>query len=1014
MKSIHIISGSVLLRILTGLAIVLLACVEVAAQRYVVRNFSAKEGLSQSEVGDIVQDYTGRLFITTASSGVDVFDGVSFNHLDVKDGLISPYIGEVFKDSKGQIWFASTKGLNLYRKDSIQSYVLDKEFYGLESIFGMEELSPDHFLLATDHGVVEFIQGEFKVHRSELFPSLRYFDVILCKNGQILFATDEGLFEMKDGEIIRSDIGSGFPDHTLLAILEMKNGELLLGSKNGLYYVKNTQVEFVPLLKDDAYSVISLLESSNGTLYAGTNGKGLYFKSPGDKNFTRIHEGNGLSDDYTWTLYEDMDENIWIGTSGAGLDLLSAEHFQIYNPAGGLRNDIVYDILQRANGEMWFGIVQGGISVFNGTDYKFYGVKDGLSHLSVRCFLDEGDTLWIGTESGLTIYTDGRFQDVSDRYQIAQYAIFDIHRDAHGALWFACKGERYYGENGGVVRFKNGRLDYFTKKNGLSSDNVYCILEEDNGNLLFGSTGGIDRWDGAQISPIDYPAQNSACHGTTLTLRKDSRGSLWAGTVGGLAVWQKGTFRCLRDKPGLTGNTIYFLETQGDSILWVGSASGLEKLDLDYFYEQDSLKTTLYNDFNGFFGTECNQNAVTVDAQGNYWFGTIGGAVKYMPSKDHVNPKIPQIEIVRVNKKGKETDWRVQGFDIGKDGLPIHAELAHNENSVQIEFIGIALKDPTAMAYSFILLGADQVWSDFQKERSVFYSNLAPGSYIFQVKSKDVNTGLMSKPVSFTFSIIPAFYQTVWFKVLLVVLLILGLITFFFWRMRSIRLHAAEQRDFQHKLAELEMTALRSQMNPHFLFNSLNSVNGFIIKNNREEASAYLTKFSRLVRMVLQNSQEKHVSLEDELTALHLYIEMESLRFKDGFHFIEKISPSVDLNSHRIPPLLLQPYVENAIWHGLLHLNERQGILTLSIHPKANGILISIEDNGIGREKSEMMKSKSAMKRKSMGMQINADRMNLSKELYAFSINVEIKDLKSREGRSEGTRVNINIKEHEA
>lgn len=988
--------------------------VEIEAQSCVVRNFSAKDGLSQSEVGDIVQDRTGRLFVTTASSGVDIFNGVSFEHLDVADGLVSPYIGETFKDSEGQIWFGSTKGLNLYRKDSIQTFPLDREAHKLESIFGMEELAPMHFLMATDNGLVEFDSGKFNVHRSDDFPSLRYFDAHLCKDGKILLITDEGLFEFKNGNIIPSELGDGFRGVSLLAITELKNGEIILGTTKGFYSVNGSQTQFVPLFDDEAYSVISFLITSKGTFYAGTNGQGLYFKSADEKGFTRLHEGNGLSDDYVWSLYEDMDANIWIGTSGAGLDLLSAEQFQIYNPDGGLQNDIVYDIIQRKNGDMWFGIIQGGISVYDGVNYTSYGVEDGLSHLSVRSFLDEGDTLWIGTESGLTIYTEGRFKDVSKLYMVSEYAIFDIHRDMHGALWFACKGERYYGENGGVVRYANGRIEHFTKDVGLSSNNVYCILEEENGNLLFGTTGGIDRWNGTQLSPLAYPEETTSCHGTTLAMIRDQKGSLWAGTVGGLSIRQSGSFQCLSNMLGFTGKTIYFLELQGDSILWVGSASGLEKLDLKFFYEKDSLKTTLYNDFNGFFGTECNQNAVTKDAQGNYWFGTIRGAVKYTPAKDHTDPKIPRMEIVNIKKQGKETNWKNLGFDIGKDGLPLDAQLAHNENSIQIEFIGISLLDPMSMAYSFILQGADDAWSDFQKGRSVFYSNLTPGTYIFKVRSKDLSNGLLSEPVSFSFTIVPAYYQTFWFRFLMVALLAAALIGFFFWRVKSIRLHTAEQRDFHHRLAELEMVALRSQMNPHFLFNSLNSVNGFIVKNKKEEASEYLTKFSRLVRMVLQNSQEKLVSLEDELAALRLYIQMESLRFKDEFHFIEKISPSVDIKTCKLPPLLLQPYVENAIWHGLLHLSDRQGKLTLNIDTGPKGILIRISDNGIGRVKSEMVKSKSAMKRKSMGMQINADRMGLSQELYALNISVQIDDLTSRDGNPEGTLVTINITEHAA
>jgi hypothetical protein len=403
---------------------------------------------------------------------------------------------------------------------------------------------------------------------------------------------------------------------------------------------------------------------------------------------------------------------------------------------------------------------------------------------------------------------------------------------------------------------------------------------------------------------------------------------------------------------------------------------------------------------------------VTVDSQGNFWFGTIRGAIKYIPSNDRSDSKSPRIEVAHIKKRGKFTDWKTAGYSLDEHGLPKDVKLKHNENSVQIEFIGVSLLDPSALEYSFLLAGADENWSDYQKERSVFYSNLSPGEYAFHVRSKNINTGLTSDAALYSFSIVPAYYQTLWFKILAVSLLSLSVFGFFYWRIRSIRRHEAEQRDFQHQVAELEMTALRSQMNPHFLFNSLNSVNNFIIKNKKEEASEYLTKFSRLVRMVLQNSQEKLVTLENELTALRLYIQMESLRFKDEFNYIEKVSPEIDLKAHRLPPLLLQPYVENAIWHGLLHLTDRKGRLILAIEPMAKGIKITIEDNGVGREKSEMLKSKTAMKKKSMGMQINADRMGLSKDLYEFNIDVELEDMMSSEGRAAGTRVNIKITYH--
>lgn len=990
------------------LTLIFLISGELFGQRYFVRNFSAKQGLSQSEVGDMVQDHTGRLFITTAGSGVDVFDGVSFTQLGVDDGLVSPYIGQVFKDENGSIWFVSTKGLNLYGQDSIQSFFMDGDKLNIESVFGVEEIGERHFLIATDNGLVEFDNGTYEIYHSKAFERLRFFDVLTDQKGRTLLVTDEGLFEFTGSEVRRSSLGDGFPGEDLLAIQETSDGKILIGTRRGFYVVNEGAVTFVSLFEDEAYSVISFLESELGTIYAGTNGQGLFIQASGEDGHQNLNEENGLSDNYTWSLYEDMDANIWVGTSGAGLDLLSADHFQIFNPDGGLGNDIVYDIIERENGEIWFGIVQGGISVYNGEGYRSYGVKDGLSHLSVRCFLDEKDTLWIGTENGLTIYVDGVLKDVSERYKVSEYAIFDIHRTADGELWFACKGERYYGENGGVVRYRAGEVFHYTKEDGLSSNSVYCIYEQDNGSLLFGTTSGVSEWDGERFYPLPF-VEHLHRHSTTLAMRNDHKDNLWIGAVGGLGLLRDGKYECLTDRDGLIGSTIYLLENQGDSILWIGSSAGLEKFDLKTFYEKDSIVSTLYNSYNGFFGTECNQNAVTKDSEGRFWFGTIRGAVRYDPSKDRTDTRAPRIEISKINKRGQETDWSSLGFQLDAQGLPVGAELKHDENSLQIEFIGVSLIDPDAIEYSFLLAGTGENWSGYQRERSVFYSNLPPGEYAFHVRSKNTASGLVSSASIFSFYILPTYYQTLWFRVLVISLLSLGMLGFFYWRIRGIRQHEAEEMKIQHRMAELEMTALRSQMNPHFLFNSLNSVNNFIIKNKKEEASEYLTKFSRLVRMVLQNSKEKLVSLENELTALRLYMQLESLRFKDQFNYVQDISSDVELNKYFIPPLLLQPYVENAIWHGLLHLEDKTGKLFLTIIAINKGIRITIEDNGVGREKAELFKSKTAIKNKSMGMKINSDRMVLSKDLYSFGIEVDLEDLKSDAGEPKGTRVTINI-----
>ena len=213
---------------------------------------------------------------------------------------------------------------------------------------------------------------------------------------------------------------------------------------------------------------------------------------------------------------------------------------------------------------------------------------------------------------------------------------------------------------------------------------------------------------------------------------------------------------------------------------------------------------------------------------------------------------------------------------------------------------------------------------------------------------------------------------------------------------------------FQSRMAELEMMALRAQMNPHFIFNCLNSINRFILKNEPEAASDYLTKFSRLIRLILQNSQSKSVSLESELEALRLYVEMEVSRFEGQFDYQIIFDPDLEIEDLEVPPLIIQPFVENAIWHGLMH-KEDKGHLQIELHRENNTLYCQITDDGVGRQRAAELKSKSASKSKSLGMQITAHRLELINVLNEKATTMEVIDLVDASGQACGTRVLLKI-----
>ena len=227
------------------------------------------------------------------------------------------------------------------------------------------------------------------------------------------------------------------------------------------------------------------------------------------------------------------------------------------------------------------------------------------------------------------------------------------------------------------------------------------------------------------------------------------------------------------------------------------------------------------------------------------------------------------------------------------------------------------------------------------------------------------------------------------------------------WKLKELE-NENKHFELQKQSAELEMQALRAQMNPHFIFNCLSSINRFILKNESKVASNYLTRFSRLMRMVLNNSQKPLISLDDELEMLEIYLEMERLRFKNSFDYGITFLNTVVSDNIFIPPLLLQPFCENAIWHGLMH-KKQQGRLDIQLTMQDNILNCAITDNGVGREKAEEMNTKTAEKEKSMGLRITTERLALLNRDESLQTNYKIEDLKDEEGNAAGTKVTLKV-----
>jgi two-component sensor histidine kinase len=346
--------------------------------------------------------------------------------------------------------------------------------------------------------------------------------------------------------------------------------------------------------------------------------------------------------------------------------------------------------------------------------------------------------------------------------------------------------------------------------------------------------------------------------------------------------------------------------------------------------------------------------------------------------------------------------------------------LSYKQNFVSFEFAALSYDHPEKNQYACQLIGFDKKMVQLGTNHSISYTNVPPASYTLKVKVAN-NDGVWNEEgYELKLIIVPPFWATWWFRSILVAAFIGAVFLFFKLRENRIKKEQLRQTAINKEIAEIRMSALRAQMNPHFIFNSLNSIQHLISIREKEEAVSYLSKFSKLIRQILENSRENTVSISSELELLELYIQLEQLRFNHKFDYYVSVDKKIDIENVEMPPLLIQPYVENAIVHGLVNKDGR-GELWLSME-RNNGLLVcKIEDNGIGRAKAIEIEQKKALRHKSLGIKLTNERISTLSTLMEHKTAVLIEDLyeedQGRDGKPQpkGTRVTITfpVKEEE-
>jgi hypothetical protein len=528
---------------------------------------------------------------------------------------------------------------------------------------------------------------------------------------------------------------------------------------------------------------------------------------------------------------------------------------------------------------------------------------------------------------------------------------------------------------------ETGKTVYSSIEDGFSA---FCsaICVDSSHTTWIGTSDGLFYYYNKQTRP--YRPENNLFRQRITDIKCSPEGWLIVSTRGnGIIVIDKENIYNITTQNGLSTNLCGKITVQGNTF-WACSNNGLNKVVLEKKANKLHFKISVMQATNGlpsnliFDAIPYHNFMVVATGKGLTWFD---------PECVFVGNYVPPVYIDKVT-----ANERI---------LEKESDLSYNENNISFSFTGLLYNNPGKVVYRYKIEGHEQKWHT-TTERNAHYFNLPAGNYRFIVAAKNERGDWSVRPATFSFSIPLHYTKTWWFRtsIVLSALIILSIAIGYYLKQRRIRERITSDR----LLAELN--ALRSQMKPHFIFNSLNSVQHFILENDEESAHLYLSRFAELIRKILDNTQKNTISLAQEIETLELYLSLEKMRFGINFDYNIAVAPGIIPDAIEIPPMLIQPYVENAIWHGLLPKKENAN-LWLRFSFEGHTLICEIEDNGIGRKKAGEMKKH---KHRSTGMKNIEERIDILNRVSAIKVKLEILDLMDENGNPEGTRIILRFK----
>ena len=988
-------------------------------QQYIFHNYSVEDGVAQSQVYDILQDSRGFLWIGTRGGGISRFDGSNFKTYTNKNGLCNNYIWSLQEDKEHNSWIATNNGISKYNGIRFQNFY--PESNQPISVQDLLVINTNEILLVTQKGIYLFKDHHF-INLNELSKTKKESYYTICKVGETYWCGNSNgisiISKVNNQYLIETATKKlGFKNMPINTIKTDDNNVVWIGTYgDGIYQYKNNKLsKFITNTILDNQIILDIYFDNNQNIWLGTLANGACIYNSLSNSYSWITEKEGLNNNHIRSIIQDKSGNYWLGSSGGGVANYFGKEFVHFNNESGLGGNYIYSIYKDSKKRLWIGTSDKGLTVLDSGQFKIKDMHNGFANVKVKSITEDNyGNVYFGTDGNGVYISYGTFFTALEQFKGIYTRAFA--KDAAGNIWIATAGEGLFKITPSGNEGKNNITQHYTTAHGLLNDRLTCLHIDKKGMVWYGTEfSGMGSFNPEKNEFKSFTKQDGLPSNSIRCFTEDKSGNLWIGTAGdGICCYN--IYAQPIKKYGFDFNSklkstnVYLLCNDAANNLFVGSETGLDYLELDK--NKNILKVKHYGKGEGFIGIETCQNSVFTEADGTIWFGTINGLSKYNPNSKIKNINEPITSITNIRLFYNPLDTQLYKQNIGDWNNIKNLRLPYNKNHLTFDFIGINLSNPDAVLYQWKLEGFDEKWSPPTAQHAVTYSNIPPGNYTFLVKSCNED-GIWNKiPSKINFEITAPFWQKWWFigGVLFAIIAIIYFIVK--RRIAAIKQKAKDQQtqlQLEKELSELEHKALRLQMNPHFLFNALNSIQSLIGTDQEQEARYYLAKFSSLMRQILDNSRNSTIVLQEEINMLENYLMIEKFCNGNRFDYVIDVDNNIETDYIKIPPMILQPFVENCIKHGLRYLQDKKGMIHISFKEIKNEIECTITDNGIGRKQAEIMNKQSKENyHKSAALQVTTERLALLND-NKNTKNIEIIDLYDAQQQAIGTTVIIRI-----